>query len=354
VTDNQFTRLEEIDAMTDSEKPTDPSLPSLERLEVERLKVERLKVELLEELRVPLRKLLVIARYFHKEKREDIFQQFTRSNNNNKNITTINNLVDVAKHPDIGKRDLSLLRDLYVYIYSYYSNRALRSEHIDDLALPLLRICFPDRMSHLPSNPFEFLYSHITKDAIKQLCDQYHGVYEYVRLATKAEAPSGGTALVRGRIIIRQWAPTMRAPSYTHVYRGRNNLGWYTRNTNGNICLTGHRLLFVGQEEERLQLSHMIWSAQGFAMGNFSRRAPESPFHAGVTAADSAGQVFSAVAVCRRISDYVPNAAEEIEKLVPIGIVKWPSSEEWAKQIVNDKYLNPAKRELYMLELGLT
>jgi len=72
-------------------------------------------------------------------------------------------------------------------------------------------------------------------------------------------------------------------------------------------------------------------------------------------ATDSAGQAFSAVAVCRRLSRDIPQSIEAAAKTA--DIVELPSAlrvSAWARQVMEGGYLNMTRRELYMLELGLT
>ena len=77
--------------------------------------------ERLEDLRDPLRKLLVMVRYFHNVQRQTIFDAFKRSQS--RDVTIIDRLMTIAKHPDTGKHDTTLLTDLYEFIFSYYSKR---------------------------------------------------------------------------------------------------------------------------------------------------------------------------------------------------------------------------------------
>ncbi len=320
--------------------------------------------ERLEDLRDPLRKLLVMVRYFHNVQRQTIFDAFKRSQS--RDVTIIDRLMTIAKHPDTGKHDTTLLTDLYEFIFSYYSKRV--RVKVDDPAFPLLHKCFTDdtplndsRNTLLPPPPpsqncFSFLYSETVRSMTAQLCDKYHGMYDYIRFATSSEPPFGAAGVVKGLIIIHELSSTMIVPTYTLLYRGMNKLGgWYTSKLNGYISLKGRRLHFLAEEEQRPHLSYMIWPADGFTDGS-SGPLLLSFFHTSVMATDSGGQAFSAVAVCRRISRNVPDNIDEALTKTTIGIFDLPAvleSEEWARAVMSGEYLNDAARHKYMLELGL-
>ena len=97
--------------------------------------------ERLASIRTPLRKLLVIARFFDKTDRGNIFRQFKRSKT--RDVTIINCLIDLHKHPDAGEKDSGLLLDLYEYVLSHFIDRGGVDDN--DPALPLLHECFPDK-----------------------------------------------------------------------------------------------------------------------------------------------------------------------------------------------------------------
>jgi hypothetical protein len=336
-----------------------PDIPSIDRMK---------------EISIPLRKLLAIAQYLHGVKREAIFAKFHHCQS--KDITLINRLTDIDRHPASGTREPDVLIDLYNYVALHFFNPERLSHAFDDIALPLLRICFPDKLQRFSPYPFDFLSSNTVTASTETICDHYRGIYDYIRFSTSTEQPFKAAGLVRGALIIYGWKPRMTVPRYTLLYRGKPEFGpWYTSAMNGNICLTGNRLHFIAQEQFRHQLSYIIWPCKGLNTPSIQGNLPDSSFFRGaVIASDSGGQVFSAVALFRRISRDVPDpdGVAEVTALIrrlenenAIGIFQIPAAletQQWARDIMvladDDcpelKYLDHANRQSFMLELGLT
>jgi hypothetical protein len=304
----------------------------------------------LAELEKPLRRLLVLVRYWDGEKAADIHQELVRNIANRSDRTVVfNGLTQVDRHVKFGDDHEYILGNLYYYLFLHFRQRfRARNNTIDPLVYPLLHQCFGDRLP-IPKG-FDRLLTRddLRQAAVRKFCGSHQGLYFGYRFGTSRDLRyNDGRTVAKFLIKVFPWE--FGFAKYNLVYRGKNNpkfSGPYDRTISGPICVIGDRAHFVGQEDSRDHLSYMVWPHSGGQTG-----PQPNEFRKGImTASDPDEKLFSAQFVYTRISEDCTTKADEFD----IGVFTLPelmASDDAVRRIIDQKWLENTARELDVLEL---
>jgi hypothetical protein len=305
----------------------------------------------LDELERPLRRLLVIVRYWEGEQPAEIYGELVRDIADPPDRTVVfNGLTQVGRVVNFGEDYEHILGNMYYYLFRHFRSKLrTKPSSVDPLIYPLLHDCFGDRLA-IPRG-FNRL---LTRDdpgqaGVKRFCGTHQGTYYGYRFGTSRDLRfSDERTVVRFLIKVFPWQYGFA--QYSLVYRGKNDLkflGQYTRTIDGPICVIGNRAHFIGQEDTRDHLSYMVWPHSG---GQTGPRVGDEFRKGIVTASNPDEKLFSAQLVYRRIST---DHAMEFQA-TDIGIFalkELMEADESLRRIIEHKWLENSGKELDVLEL---